>query len=73
MLLYLIEAGWNFEVNFDPKLNKYKLNIMHNNNILTERQEYDTVLDVCALPDSHVISIMKASKASQKDNFEKKM
>ena len=25
---------------------------MHNNNILTEKQEYDTVLDVCALPDS---------------------
>lgn len=46
---------------------------MHNNNILTERQEYDTVLDVCALPDSRVISIWKASKASQKDNFEKKM
>ena len=46
---------------------------MHNNNILTERQEYDTVLDVCALPDSHVISILKASKASQKDNFQKKM
>lgn len=46
---------------------------MHNNNILTERQEYDTFLDVCALPDSPVISILKASKTSQKDDFEKKM